>query len=69
MSLVEKRVSLNNKINSNVKIKYPHVCPVCLGKGFVVAGFYNSTGNVYITSTTVPDKCRSCKGTGVVWHD
>ena len=47
--------------------KQPYVCPVCHGKGIVPNGFYNSTGNVWVVSTTAPEKCRSCNGTGVVW--
>lgn len=47
--------------------KQPYVCPVCSGRGIVSNGFYNSTGNVWVTSTTAPEKCRSCGGTGVIW--
>lgn len=47
--------------------KKPHICPVCSGKGIVPNGFYSSTRNIWIITTTVPEKCRSCDGTGVVW--
>lgn len=45
----------------------PHCCPVCNGRGFLQAGFYNpfgALGNVTIGEET----CRSCGGTGVVWR-
>lgn len=36
-------------------------CPVCLGKGYVPAGFYTAIGvDSWSSSTTVPDPCRSC---------
>lgn len=47
----------------------PFVCPVCGGRGFVASGFYSSTGNTWVTTTTAPETCRSCQGTGVVWSD
>lgn len=49
--------------------KKPFTCPVCMGRGFVSGGFYSSTGNSWVTTTTAPDTCRSCNGTGVVWSD
>lgn len=49
--------------------KKPFTCPVCMGRGFVSGGFYSSTGNSWVTTTTAPEECRSCKGTGVVWSD
>ncbi|MBQ7275894.1 MAG: hypothetical protein IJS58_01465 [Bacilli bacterium] len=41
-------------------------CPVCGGNGIVSNGFYNHTGNTWVTSTTVPEQCRSCHGKGYV---
>lgn len=41
-------------------------CPVCGGNGLVSNGFYNHTGNTWVTSTTVPEQCRSCNGKGYV---
>ena len=41
-------------------------CPVCSGRGFVSGGFYSSTGNTWVTSTTTPDECRTCGGKGYV---
>lgn len=43
-----------------------HLCPVCKGRGIVDAGFYNING-CPITNTK-PVKCRTCKGSGVLWH-
>lgn len=41
-------------------------CPVCGGNGMVSNGFYNHTGNTWVTSTTAPEQCRSCGGKGYV---
>ena len=49
--------------------KTPYICPVCGGKGIVQNGFYSSTGNTWIASTTIPETCRTCGGKGIVWHD
>lgn len=49
--------------------KKPFTCLVCIGRGFVSGGFYSSTGNSWVTTTTAPETCRSCNGTGVVWSD
>ena len=45
----------------------PHRCPVCNGSGSVDEALYTGwqTGGTAIN--VVP--CRSCAGTGVVWHD
>lgn len=45
----------------------PFVCPVCGGKGIVPNGFYNSLNNYWSTTSTTPEKCRTCDGTGVIW--
>ena len=50
-------------------IKQPFVCPVCNGRGFVSSGFYNSTGNIWISATLATETCRTCKGEGIVWYD
>lgn len=47
----------------------PYKCPVCSGKGLVPNGFYSCTGNTIISTSTTPEQCKSCKGTGVVWSD
>lgn len=49
--------------------KSVHRCPVCGGNGIVSNGFYNHTGNTWVTSTTAPEQCRSCHGKGYVVVD
>ena len=49
--------------------KSVHCCPVCGGNGIVSNGFYNHTGNTWVTSTTAPEQCRSCHGKGYVVVD
>nr|DAG31325.1 MAG TPA: hypothetical protein [Caudoviricetes sp.] len=51
------------------KTKQPYRCPVCLGKGIVPNGFYNCIGNTIISTSTIPEQCKSCNGKGVIWHD
>ena len=46
--------------------KSVHCCPVCGGNGQVQNGFYNHTGNTWVTSTTAPEQCRSCNGKGYI---
>ena len=41
-------------------------CPVCYGRGFVPAGFYESTGLTWISSTTGNETCKSCCGKGYI---
>jgi hypothetical protein len=40
-----------------------------MGRGSVSRGFYTSTGDSYLSSSLIPETCRSCKGTGVVWSN
>jgi len=40
-----------------------HVCPICKGRGAVPAGFYD--GDTW-RATTVPERCRSCRGRGYI---
>ena len=44
-------------------------CPVCVGKGRVVRGFYDGLTNTVPTTTAEPqfETCRACGGRGVVW--
>lgn len=49
--------------NTNREVR---CCPVCGGNGIVSSGFYNHTGNTWVTSTTAPEQCRSCGGKGYV---
>ena len=39
-----------------------YVCPVCNGRGFVDAGFYDGASATLQTTT-----CRSCSGKGIVF--
>lgn len=45
----------------------PHVCPVCNGNGKVPNGFYNQTSGYVSSTSTTPETCQSCHGTGIVW--
>ena len=45
----------------------PHRCPVCLGHGNVPGGFYACVPGGTPTSTNVSERCRACKGTGIIW--
>jgi len=45
----------------------PYCCPVCGGNGLVPNGFYNQCSGQWLTTSTTPEMCRSCNGTGVVW--
>ena len=47
----------------------PHICPVCKGNGLVPNGFYAQTGGVWSSTSTEPEKCRTCDGTGIVWSN
>ncbi len=46
----------------------PHRCPVCNGRGIVPNGWYSTTEQSWTTTSTTPDQCRSCSGTGVLWE-
>mgnify|MGYP001586541947 CR=1 FL=1 len=48
--------------------KVPHRCPICNGNGLVDNGFYQQTTGHWETSSTTPEQCRSCFGTGIVWE-
>ena len=45
----------------------PHRCPVCGGSGVVPNGFYRQSNGEWVSSSTAPEICRSCNGTGIVW--
>lgn len=49
--------------------RLPHRCPVCNGNGTVDNGFYSRPGTcpTWASSSTAPEMCRSCGGTGIVW--
>lgn len=54
----------------NIKVTYDGekvaICPVCYGRGFVLAGFYDSTGLTWVSTTTGNETCRSCGGKGYI---
>lgn len=42
----------------------PHCCPVCEGRQTMPVGFYPGE----ITSESVAQPCRTCKGEGILWR-
>ena len=46
--------------------KYVKCCPICLGRGFVAQGFYQSTTSTWISNSTGTETCRSCSGKGYI---
>lgn len=67
--IIEQDKSMPHRYNVHFipNNKQPHVCPVCLGKGIVPNGFYLYPHNQWFSSSTSPEKCKSCQGSGVVW--
>jgi len=56
---------LTDKIDKYIhKDKKAVCCPVCNGNGIVSNGFYNQTTGDWTTSSTEPETCRSCHGSG-----
>jgi len=53
---------------SATEYKTPHRCPVCGGNGQVPNGFYRQTSGNWSSTSTIPEICRSCNGTGLVWN-
>ena len=43
-------------------MKTTHICPVCLGKRTVQAGFYVGVPNAFLGT----EKCQSCNGLGYI---
>mgnify|MGYP007083458935 CR=1 FL=1 len=41
------------------------VCPVCMGRGMVPHGFYN-TSRQFMSTSTADENCRRCVGTGTI---
>ena len=39
-------------------------CPICEGRGVVLAGFYIPG---VANNSTNPETCKTCQGTGVLW--
>lgn len=50
-------------------ISRPFVCPICGGNGLVTNGFYNQTSGYWSTTCIIPETCRTCNGTGIVWSN
>jgi DnaJ-class molecular chaperone len=64
-----KNFNQRNK-SAGYKVKIPHTCPVCKGHQSVPNGFYRTIGsNNWSTGSTLPETCRTCNGTGVVWSE
>ena len=58
---------MENKIKVG-EYKSVVACPVCYGRGFVPvpAGFYESTGLTWVSTTTGNETCRRCSGKGYI---
>ena len=48
--------------------RQPYCCPICGGKGLVPSGFYLGVGPTVGVTSTSPDQCRSCMGSGIIWE-
>jgi hypothetical protein len=60
------RLFLLSQTKRGEPLRQPYRCPVCSGRGLVVAGFYD--GQVISIGTLLPQEpCRSCLGTGSIW--
>lgn len=46
---------------------YPFKCPICNGNGLVPNGFYSQVTGCWNSTSTAPETCKSCNGTGIVW--
>ena len=47
----------------------PYKCPVCEGRGVVPQGFYDVLpGFVGSTTSTAPETCKTCGGSGIIWR-
>jgi DNA-directed RNA polymerase subunit RPC12/RpoP len=43
-------------------------CPVCEGRRLVPNGFYGAVGvQFWSSNSTMPEQCRACSGSGIVW--
>ena len=50
-----------------MKADEPFRCPICGGNGLVPPGFYATVTGVNSGTSTAPEQCRPCAGTGVLW--
>lgn len=64
-----EQYTLTNEVRKEVEPvnPIPYVCPVCSGKGLVPNGFYDTTTSYSLSTSTSPETCKSCRGTGIVW--
>jgi hypothetical protein len=50
-------------------IVFAYRCPICGGNGLVAKGFYDQISGKWSVGLAEPfERCRSCDGTGIVWH-
>lgn len=47
--------------------KTPHICPVCEGKRKIKKEFYHEERKREGKEEKLLRKCKTCKGTGIVW--
>jgi DnaJ-class molecular chaperone len=45
----------------------PYCCPICHGRGNVLNGFYTQIDKEWSSTSLTPERCNSCRGTGVIW--
>jgi predicted methyltransferase len=45
---------------------FVQTCPVCMGRGIVIKGFYNVCVNKFTCGSLDTEKCKSCDGKGIV---
>jgi len=62
-----KIINLESKLLNKDANTKPYCCPVCNGKMTVPNGFYNQVNGYWSSSSSTPERCRSCNGTGIVW--
>lgn len=53
------------KEREDLKMKWQK-CPICEGRGFVMAGFYTTLPGCQSYSTNTSEICRTCYGTGTI---
>lgn len=57
---------LYEELSKNTPHVTVHECPVCIGRGTVPAGFYESSGPTFTSAGMATVPCRGCGGNGVV---
>lgn len=48
-----------------IKMKWQK-CPICEGRGIVIAGFYTTLPDCYGYSSNTTETCRTCLGSGKI---